>query len=70
MSLIEHLEDGDWRGALRRSFEGAIRLLQTDRFGRCSSAALIFKRARMPIPQYRIIKFLEVSYCVKILVLL
>lgn len=38
MSLIEYLEDGDWRGALRRSFEGAIRLLQTDRYGRCSSA--------------------------------
>lgn len=38
MSLIELLDHGDWRGALRRSFEGAIRLLQTDRFGRCSSA--------------------------------
>ncbi|BDA71691.1 hypothetical protein CAL7716_058570 [Calothrix sp. PCC 7716] len=38
MSLIELLEDGDWRTALRRSFEGAIRLLQTDRYGRCSSA--------------------------------
>ncbi|BAZ16390.1 hypothetical protein NIES4071_82660 [Calothrix sp. NIES-4071] len=38
MSLIELLEYGDWRSSLRRSFEGAIRLLQTDRFGRCSSA--------------------------------
>lgn len=38
MSLIELLDHGDWRGALRRSFEGAIRLLQTDRYGRCSSA--------------------------------
>ncbi|BDA75982.1 hypothetical protein CAL7716_101480 (plasmid) [Calothrix sp. PCC 7716] len=38
MSLIEYLEHGDWRGALRRSFEGALHLLQTDRFGRCSSA--------------------------------
>ncbi|GJD18377.1 hypothetical protein RIVM261_033330 [Rivularia sp. IAM M-261] len=39
MSLIEYLvERGDWRSSLRRSFEGAIRLLQTDRYGRCSSA--------------------------------
>lgn len=38
MSLIEYLKDGDWRGALRRSFEVAITKLQTDRFGRCSSA--------------------------------
>lgn len=38
MSLIEYLEHGDWRAALRRSFEGAITLLQTDRFGRSSSA--------------------------------
>ncbi|MBW4511785.1 MAG: hypothetical protein KME64_35575 [Scytonematopsis contorta HA4267-MV1] len=38
MSLIEYLEDTNWRAALRRSFEGAINLLQTDRHGRCSSA--------------------------------
>jgi hypothetical protein len=38
MALIEYLEHNNWREALRRSFEGAIALLQTDRFGRCSSA--------------------------------
>lgn len=38
MALIEYLERDNWREALRRSFEGAITLLQTDRFGRCSSA--------------------------------
>ncbi|WP_414623846.1 hypothetical protein [Calothrix sp. CCY 0018] len=38
MALIEYLERDDWREALRRNFEGAIALLQTDRFGRCSSA--------------------------------
>ncbi|MBV6627711.1 MAG: hypothetical protein KI793_33100 [Rivularia sp. (in: Bacteria)] len=38
MALIEYLERDDWRSVLRRSFEGAITLLQTDRFGRCSSA--------------------------------
>jgi hypothetical protein len=38
MALIEYLEHDDWRSVLRRSFEGAITLLQTDRFGRCSSA--------------------------------
>ena len=38
MSLIEYLERDNWREVLRRSFEGAINLLQTDRFGRCSSA--------------------------------
>ena len=38
MSLIEYLEHDNWHEVLRRSFEGAINLLQTDRFGRCSSA--------------------------------
>jgi hypothetical protein len=38
MALIEYLERDDWYKVLRRSFEGAINLLQTDRFGRCSSA--------------------------------
>ena len=38
MALIEHLERDDWREALRRSFEGAITLLQTDRFRLTSSA--------------------------------
>ena len=38
MSLIEYLERNNWREVLRRSFEGAINLLQTNRFGRCSSA--------------------------------
>lgn len=38
MSLIEHLENDNWREVLRRSFEGAINLLQTDRFRRTSSA--------------------------------
>ena len=38
MSLIEYLERNNWREVLRRSFEGAIILLQTNRFGRCSSA--------------------------------
>ncbi|BAZ18388.1 hypothetical protein NIES4071_102730 (plasmid) [Calothrix sp. NIES-4071] len=33
MSLIEYLvERGDWRSSLRRNFEGAIRLLQTDHY--------------------------------------
>ncbi len=38
MALIEYLERDDWREVLRRSFEGAIALLQTDRFRRTSSA--------------------------------
>ncbi|MEL7246094.1 MAG: hypothetical protein AAFV71_28535 [Cyanobacteria bacterium J06633_8] len=38
MSLIEYLEHDNWREVLRRNFERAITLLQTDRFGRCSSA--------------------------------
>jgi hypothetical protein len=38
MSLIEYLEHDNWREALRRSFEGAIALLQTDRFRLTSSA--------------------------------
>lgn len=38
MALIEYLERDDWREVLRRSFEGAITLLQTDRFRRTSSA--------------------------------
>ena len=37
MALIEYLENGNWREALRRSFEGAIYLLQTDRFRLTSS---------------------------------
>jgi hypothetical protein len=38
MALIEYLEHDNWREVLRRSFEGAINLLQTDRFRRTSSA--------------------------------
>ena len=38
MSLIEYLERDNWREVLRRSFEGAITLLQTDRFRLTSSA--------------------------------
>lgn len=38
MALIEYLERDDWREVLLRSFEGAITLLQTDRFRRTSSA--------------------------------
>ena len=38
MALIEYLEHDDWRSVLRRSFEGAIALLQTDRFRPTSSA--------------------------------
>ena len=38
MALIEYLEHDDWREALRRSFEGAITLLQRDRFRMTSSA--------------------------------
>lgn len=38
MALIEYLEGNDWREILRRSFEGTITLLQTDRFRRISSA--------------------------------
>ena len=38
MALIEYLEDDNWRSVLRRSFEGAIALLQTDRFRSTSSA--------------------------------
>jgi hypothetical protein len=38
MALIEYLENDNWREALRRSFEGAITLLQTDRFRLTSSA--------------------------------
>ena len=37
MALIEYLENDNWREALRRSFEGAIYLLQTDRFRLTSS---------------------------------
>ncbi len=32
MSLIEYLDRDDWREVLRRSFEGAIDLLQRDRW--------------------------------------
>lgn len=38
MALIEYLEHDNWREILRRSFEGAIALLQTDRFRPTSSA--------------------------------
>jgi hypothetical protein len=38
MALIEYLENDDWQAVLRRSFEGAITLLQTDRFRLTSSA--------------------------------
>jgi hypothetical protein len=38
MALIEYLEHNNWREVLRRSFEGAITLLQTDRFRLTSSA--------------------------------
>ena len=38
MALIEYLENDNWREVLRRSFEGAIALLQTDRFRLTSSA--------------------------------
>ena len=38
MSLIEYLEYDNWHEVLRRSFEGAITNLQTDRFRRTSSA--------------------------------
>ncbi|MEB3217043.1 MAG: hypothetical protein VKN72_12565 [Nostocales cyanobacterium 94392] len=38
MALIEYLEHDNWRSVLRRSFEGAISLLQTDRFRPTSSA--------------------------------
>ena len=38
MALIEYLENDNWREALRKSFEGAIGLLQTDRFRLTSSA--------------------------------
>jgi len=38
MALIEYLEHDNWREVLRRSFEGAIALLQTDRFRITSSA--------------------------------
>jgi len=38
MALIEYLERDDWREVLRRNFEGAIALLQTDRFRQTSSA--------------------------------
>jgi hypothetical protein len=37
MALIEYLERDNWREVLRRSFEGAIALLQTDRFRQTSS---------------------------------
>ncbi len=37
MALIEYLEHNNWREVLRRSFEGAIALLQTDRFRLTSS---------------------------------
>ena len=38
MALIEYLEHDDWRSVLRRSFEGAIALLQINRFRLTSSA--------------------------------
>lgn len=38
MALIEYLEHDNWREVLLRSFEGAIALLQTDRFRPTSSA--------------------------------
>ena len=38
MALIKHLEKNDWADVLRRSFEVAIALLQTDRFRLTSSA--------------------------------
>jgi hypothetical protein len=38
MALIEYLENDDWQAVLRRSFEGAITLLRTDRFRLTSSA--------------------------------
>jgi hypothetical protein len=38
MALIEYLEQDDWADVLRRSFEFAITLLQTDRFRLTSSA--------------------------------
>jgi hypothetical protein len=38
MALIEYLENDDWQDVLRRSFEGAITLLRTDRFRLTSSA--------------------------------
>ncbi|MBR8839281.1 MAG: hypothetical protein DSM106950_36095 [Stigonema ocellatum SAG 48.90 = DSM 106950] len=38
MALIEYLGNNNWREVLRRSFEGAIALLQTDRFRLTSSA--------------------------------
>jgi len=38
MALIEYLEHDNWREVFRRSFEGAIVLLQTDRFRQTSSA--------------------------------
>ncbi len=38
MALIEYLETDRWQEALRRSFVGAIDLLQTDRFRVTSSA--------------------------------
>jgi hypothetical protein len=38
MALIEYLEQDDWADVLRRSFEVAIALLQTDRFCLTSSA--------------------------------
>ena len=38
MALIEYLENDDWREVLRRNFEGAITLLQRDRWRITSSA--------------------------------
>jgi hypothetical protein len=38
MALIEYLDRDDWREVLRRSFEGAIALLQRDRWKMTSSA--------------------------------
>ncbi|MEA5574102.1 hypothetical protein [Calothrix sp. UHCC 0171] len=38
MALIEYLDRDDWRDAMRRSFEGAIALLQRDRWKMTSSA--------------------------------
>lgn len=38
MALIEYLDRDDWRDVLRRSFEGAIALLQRDRWKMTSSS--------------------------------
>jgi hypothetical protein len=40
MALIEYLEREDWRGALQRSFEGALQLLKTDDRFRMTSSSI------------------------------